>query len=196
MARANKQAGTKLIKTHARQKHAQTSMPQNPVAIAKPNNMGRPKTYTDEIGNEILERMAQGRTLTSVCSDKDMPSINTVYTWLDNPKLAHFRQTYQAAKERAAETMVFDTVDIVDDADKETAAVAKLRADTRYRLASILVPQRFNDKYMAASLVSENNRINQINVVFMQPQARPEPVTIEHDPVDGMADTVSAEHDD
>lgn len=49
---------------------------------AKPK-MGRPTLFTDELALEICERIANGRSLRSVCLDKDMPHMATVMRWLD-----------------------------------------------------------------------------------------------------------------
>ena len=42
---------------------------------------GRPTKYTEKIGIEICGRIAMGNSLTKVCSDPNMPSTVTVYTW-------------------------------------------------------------------------------------------------------------------
>lgn len=51
---------------------------------AKKPKMGRPTLFTDELALEICERIANGRSLRSVCLDKDMPAMSTVMDWLNN----------------------------------------------------------------------------------------------------------------
>jgi hypothetical protein len=47
-----------------------------------PIKRGRPSSYTDEIAQEICERIANGETLTEICRDEDMPGRSTVTEWL------------------------------------------------------------------------------------------------------------------
>lgn len=46
--------------------------------------MGRPSTYTDDLFNEICERMANGETLMQICRDDQMPDHETVKRWTRN----------------------------------------------------------------------------------------------------------------
>jgi hypothetical protein len=47
----------------------------------KPKGKGRPTAYSQEIGEEILRRMADGETLSEICRDKHMPNRSTVASW-------------------------------------------------------------------------------------------------------------------
>ena len=42
---------------------------------------GRPSDYTDELADEFCRRVAEGRSVSSVCADLDMPSHQTIYRW-------------------------------------------------------------------------------------------------------------------
>lgn len=42
---------------------------------------GRPSIYTDELVDEFCERIADGRSISSVCADLDMPDKSTIYAW-------------------------------------------------------------------------------------------------------------------
>lgn len=57
--------------------------------------MGRPTDYTPELCNEICKRIMDGRALSSVCRDEDMPARVTVYAWLLNNK--DFQNNYARA---------------------------------------------------------------------------------------------------
>ena len=41
--------------------------------------------YSAEIGAKICGDLAQGKTLTSICKDKSLPSAATVITWIQDP---------------------------------------------------------------------------------------------------------------
>ncbi|CAM5999261.1 unnamed protein product [Sphagnum balticum] len=56
--------------------------------------IGRPTGYSDELADEICARLAEGRSMNSVCSDEDMPNKSIVYRWL--MKYEHFRDKYTA----------------------------------------------------------------------------------------------------
>ena len=66
--------------------------------------MGRPSTYTPELGDLICERLAAGETLVSICdSDPAMPGRTTVYAWMDTHK--DFGTRCARAREAQAEFM-------------------------------------------------------------------------------------------
>ena len=62
---------------------------------------GRPTDYTEELANDFCSRIALGRSLRSVVSDKDMPSHQTIYNWLG--KLPSFVEQYTRAKTDSAD---------------------------------------------------------------------------------------------
>lgn len=43
---------------------------------------GRPGTYTQAIGDEICERLADWEPLMEICRDERMPPWSTVYGWM------------------------------------------------------------------------------------------------------------------
>ncbi len=47
----------------------------------KDGNVARVDTYNFETGDEICRRIANGRSLRDVCSDRDMPDRKTVWSW-------------------------------------------------------------------------------------------------------------------
>lgn len=60
--------------------------PRNPdkkgyVKTGKPE--GRPNSYNNKIANRIHKQLLRGRSLTAICRDENMPSLKTVYNWLD-----------------------------------------------------------------------------------------------------------------
>jgi len=126
--------------------------------------MGRPSDYTQEIADEICERIATTpRGIDFICeSDENLPSARTVHRWLN----AHddFRQSYLRARERQADLLFDECLEIADHAANDTivreyenGAVAelpnsewisrsKLRVDTRLRMAGKLAPKKYGDK--------------------------------------------------
>lgn len=44
--------------------------------------LGRPTAYTEEIADELLERLRNGELLIEICQDERMPVRSTVYKWM------------------------------------------------------------------------------------------------------------------
>lgn len=45
--------------------------------------MGRQTTFTQQVADEIVERLATGEPLAVICRDEGMPKYRTVYDWMD-----------------------------------------------------------------------------------------------------------------
>jgi hypothetical protein len=125
--------------------------------------MGRPSTFTEEIGLSICERIADGQSLRSICRLLDMPAQSTVFKWLsENTK---FSEQYAHARDAQADTLSDELLDIADDGsndwmdrlngkgevigqmvDNEAINRSRLRVDTRKWIASKLKPKKYGDK--------------------------------------------------
>lgn len=66
---------------------------------------GRPKAYTPELADEIIERIALGESMVSVCADKKMPSRSTVMLWEDDPACDSFSVRLEEAKGKRLEAL-------------------------------------------------------------------------------------------
>lgn len=124
--------------------------------------IGRPTTYTEEMGLSICERIAQGETLSQVCRDQDMPSRATVYRWQEADD--RFRDTYRRARELQMQSWGDEILEIADDTtldtvtrvtaqgreyeavDHENIQRSKLRVNTRQWLMARLNPRLYGDK--------------------------------------------------
>ena len=121
--------------------------------------MGRPSIFTDELANEICERISLGRSLRSVCLDKDMPTKTTVMRWLDENE--DFCDQYRRACEDRETTHFEEMLTIADEVLPETAEVAraKLRIDTRKWVLARMNPKKYSDK------VQEDNADNAVSLM-------------------------------
>lgn len=125
--------------------------------------MGRPSDFTPEIAEEICERIATTpRGLDFICnSEERFPSARTVNKWLS--ERPEFVQSYVRARERQADLIFDECLEIADDASKDVKIVggedyerevcntefvqrAKLRIETRMRMAGKLSPKKYGDK--------------------------------------------------
>jgi hypothetical protein len=101
--------------------------------------MGRPSIYSQDIADEICERLANGEPLAKICRDDHMPCYSAVRRWEDDN--AEFKALSTRAKRDGTHFLADDCQEIVDepvDGDAEVARIQiahrKLRVDTRLRL--------------------------------------------------------------
>ncbi|MHA6684487.1 terminase small subunit-like protein [Mesorhizobium sp. A556] len=123
--------------------------------------VGRPSSFSAETADKICERIADGRSLRSICEDDEFPDKATVYRWL----AAHeeFRDQYALARELQADTLFDDILEISDDArndwmerrgeddagwaaNGEHIQRSRLRVDARKWMAGKLRPKKYGDK--------------------------------------------------
>jgi len=75
--------------------------------------MARPTKLTDEIRDEICERLASGESLRSICGDERLPVMSTVLLWVVNDRDG-FSEHYSRAREAAGYAHADRLVDVVD----------------------------------------------------------------------------------
>tara|TARA_R110000868_G_C10972546_1_gene770351 strand:- start:14247 stop:14723 length:477 start_codon:yes stop_codon:yes gene_type:complete len=124
---------------------------------------GRPTDYTKDKADKICALLAEGLSLRSVCRDENMPSCQTVFSWMR--KHPEFLEQYARAKEESADALTDEILDIADDGtndwmEKESregehvgwqlngehVQRSKLRIDSRKWLASKLKPKKYGDR--------------------------------------------------
>jgi len=138
------------------------------MATTKPNPVGAPSKYTEEIGIEICALLAAGMPVTKIVQLKHMPSQQTVYTWLR--KHPEFLEMYEIARQDLAHTManqIQEIIDekplqVVDDAgnikyDAGSIADKRLRMDGRKWLAAKYLPRVYGERTVVAG--DENNPV-------------------------------------
>ena len=107
---------------------------------------GRPSKYSDELAEKICEKIANGRSLRSICAEDGMPPMKTIYRWLEANE--EFRHQYARARDKQADYFAEEIIEIADSAEAESAAVskAKLQIDARKWAASKIAPKKYGDK--------------------------------------------------
>lgn len=123
--------------------------------------MGRPSDYSEELTDEICEKLAAGESLRAICSLEEFPAERTVYYWLESKP--DFLQKYARAREQQADYYVAQIVDIADKTQlgeivtlkadgSEERKIAdmiehrRLQVDARKWAASKLAPKKYGDK--------------------------------------------------
>lgn len=111
--------------------------------------MGRPTLYTDEMADEICERLACGESLRVMCRDDErLPCERTVYRWLIANE--DFCQKYTRAREFQAEPHLEDIIEIADNPLLEPND-KRVRIDTRKWAMSKLAMKKYGDRQLIGS---------------------------------------------
>jgi hypothetical protein len=112
------------------------------------NAIGRPKgiSFKDDIVEELLDSLSQGNPLTRICRDKRMPSVSTVYAWVESDE--EFSGRFRAARARGVHALAEECLDIADEPTNDPVQVAnkRVRIDTRLRLAGKWLAKDYGDK--------------------------------------------------
>ena len=102
--------------------------------------------YTKKLGKFICEQIVQGKTLKAICeNDAELPTVVTIMKWATNPE-HHFYPMYKEAREKAAELLVDDIVDLADNCHEDNVQKTKVQIETRKWIASKRLDEVYGDK--------------------------------------------------
>lgn len=124
--------------------------------------MARPSEFTQDVADEICEKLADGVSLRTICLSEEMPARSTVFKWLRD--IEGFSDQYARAREAQADLLADEILVIADDASQDTVLKergdgseyevantewinrSRLRVDARKWLASKMAPKKYGDK--------------------------------------------------
>jgi terminase small subunit-like protein len=141
----------------------------------KKTEAGRPCEYSPEIGDDICAKLADGWSLVEICKAQHQPARSTVHGWLlkadlyqkagETNGLTSFLDSYVRAREVQADSLIDDILEIADNSmndweerenkrtggtyialNTEAVMRAKLRVETRFRMAERLFPKKWGVK--------------------------------------------------
>ncbi len=126
--------------------------------------MARPSEFSQDIADQICDKIAEGKSLRKICDIEGLPDKSTVFRWLGTNTA--FRDQYVRARDVQADYMAEEIIEIADDGtndfgfkEGDTAEGAsaspvflaehvqrsKLRVDSRKWLMSKLAPKKYGD---------------------------------------------------
>lgn len=130
------------------------------------SDLGRPASFTPDLGDVVCERLADGESMRSISRDDSMPCMTTLFKWLRT--IPEFTQQYEKAKLECHNAWFEDIVEIsdnevgnpvlVDDnpividgrpvmfVDSASVGHARLRIDSRKWALSKLMPKKYGDR--------------------------------------------------
>lgn len=118
--------------------------------------MSRTSSFSEETGNTICGRLAEGETLREVCRDANMPGYSTVKRWLlDNEE---FRAQYARACEARADHWADEIVLIADDASGDYADARAVRLNGVYPPTEQATDPKFNAEHVQRSKLRIDTR--------------------------------------
>jgi len=117
------------------------------------------RLYSPELAEDILERLADGESLKSICEREGMPSRGAVNHWVLNDHDG-FASRYATAREAGLMTLADDILVISDDGSNDTYKDAdgndrtntdvvqrsRLRVDSRKWILAKLMPKQYGDR--------------------------------------------------
>ena len=122
---------------------------------------GRPSKWTQEIEDEICERLSRGEPLRAICRLEGFPEWVTVYNWMESRD--GFSERVARARENGVEAIAQDTLAMIDaepryveDSKGGTRIDAgyvqwlKLRTEQRMKLLACWSPNRYGNRVQVA----------------------------------------------
>jgi len=137
-------------------------------SIKKPakRKAGRPTTYTDDISDEICNRLAGGQSLRTIVLDPKMPARTTVYEWLRVNE--RFALNYNEARNESADADFEQIGDIAQDVLRGDVEpnVARVAIDTIKWIAG-----RKKSKYSDKMVIS-GDKENPVELILKEVSGR------------------------
>lgn len=146
----------------------ETSQENSPAKLDKIKT-GRPTIYSQELADEICDRLAHGETLrTIIASSPHLPGRTTIYRWTaDNED---FRNQY--TKARAEQADYYAELIIDESYSSHDAGIGRLRIDALKWAASKMAPKKYGDKI-------EVETSQPLTLAFSLPARTPEKIELE-----------------
>jgi len=106
--------------------------------------MARPSSFTEELADEIFERIASGESMRMICESENMPHRSTVIRWMADNK--DFATKCARAREFQSDVMDDLILDTANACTSETAQADKVKIAAYQWRASKLAPKKYGDK--------------------------------------------------
>lgn len=102
--------------------------------------------HSEELENEICDRIAEGESLRAICQDDNMPGRRTVMEWIETNEA--FRAKYARARVQQAEWLNDDMAEIEESVLRgrlDTKAAQVVLGSKQWRAAK-LAPKRYGER--------------------------------------------------
>lgn len=123
--------------------------------------MGRPSSYTPEVGAAICQGIAQGKSLVKVCASLGV-EYNTAYEWMK--QFPEFLDNYTHAREAQADYLADGILDIADNSDLQ-ADDRRVKIDARKWYAGKLKPKKYGERHITEVTGADGGAIQHTHAV-------------------------------
>ena len=118
--------------------------------------MAPTSTYSQEVADQIVDRLADGEFLRVICRSQGMPNWRTVYRWMDENE--GFRTRVAGARQQGFDAIAEDSLVMLDEEPERTGTQfgskvdaghvqwQKNRAEQRLKILAKWDPKRYGDK--------------------------------------------------
>lgn len=128
---------------------------------------GRPSTYTDEIADQICDRLQNGESLRQICRDESMPDRTTVYRWRGDR--SEFATKYARAREAQGDYMDDLIYDEALACTTENFQVARVRIGAYQWRAAKLKPREYGERQSVELSGPEGAPLASVNLTTTDP---------------------------
>lgn len=101
-------------------------------------------TFSEEVADEIFERLCEGESLTRIGRDPTMPSLSTIFKW--RRRIPGFEETVELGMRIRAEVLADDGAEKAEAATPETAYLLNVQLTHRRWHVGVLAPRAFRVK--------------------------------------------------
>lgn len=115
-------------------------------ARAPPLRGGKASSYTDDLGEAVCARLANGESLTAIGRDPDMPGYGTVLKWVK--RHPQFEAMYVEARAMQADYLFDEARDVAQATTPKTVWADRLRFDVIRWQAARLAPRKYSERLM------------------------------------------------
>ena len=120
--------------------------------VVKLHRHGAHPSYDEAIASEILDQLAEGKTMRAICREPGMPSARTVNRWATDD-VNGFADRLERARKLQADAIFDEALDISNEEfiDNVEVQAARLKVDTRKWFLAKAHPEKYGDKIEVTS---------------------------------------------
>ena len=106
--------------------------------------MTKELTLTTSLSNDICQKLMEGKPLTQICQEKDLPSLTTIYKWINsNPSFA--KQIIQARRV-GTQYYLDKMIEELETMSAKDVGIVREKLHHYRWLSSKLLPNLYGDK--------------------------------------------------
>jgi hypothetical protein len=114
-------------------------------------------SYTDEVGEEIFERLCEGESLTRIARDPTMPSLKTLWYWRRHVR--GFEELLAAGRRIQADMFCDRGWELAEAATPKTAYLTEVRLKQLRWMAGVMAPKAYRTKPVEPEATEEPMRV-------------------------------------